>query len=129
MSNKKMTFAEKLKMQDECGSPKVEQKVEEKVEERPKKERKPRKKVEKKIEVVEEAVEQPKKERKSRKKEVLEGGVVEPESKPVKKEKRPPSAYNLFVKDAYKSKDVQKLAPKERFAKVAEMWHKHKGKK
>jgi hypothetical protein len=58
---------------------------------------------------------------------VVEGGSVEPETKP-EKVKRPPSAYNLFVKDAYKSKEVQKLPPKERFAKVAELWHKEKGK-
>jgi len=123
----KLTFAEKLKMQNEGGSPEV-QKVEEQVEavEKPKKERKPRKKAEKKVEetVSEEVVEQPK--RKPRKKqEVVEGGSVE---KPVK-EKRPPSAYNLFVKNAYKSKEVQKLPPKERFAKVAELWHKEKTKK
>ena len=118
----KLTFAEKLKMQNEGGSPEV-QKVEEQVEavEKPKKERKPRKKAEKKVEetVSEEVVEQPK--RKPRKnQEVVEGGSVE---------KRPPSAYNLFVKNAYKSKEVQKLPPKERFAKVAELWHKEKTKK
>ena len=49
----------------------------------------------------------------------------------VKKEKvkRPPSAYNLFVKDAYKLPAVQKLPPKERFSKVAELWQKEKKKK
>lgn len=130
--SKKLTFAQKIKMQkessEEGSSPEVEKVVEE-VEEQPKKkERKPRKKQEK-VEVIEVKEEEHKKERKPRKKkeEVLEGGTVETK-KPVK-EKRPPSAYNLFVKEAYKSKEVQKLTPKERFAKVAELWHKHKGKK
>jgi hypothetical protein len=133
-----MTFAEKLKLQENQSSEEVPEQVQEQVEElaqvRPKKARtrKPREK--KVVEVVPEveggAVEVPKKERKPRKKkgeDVVEGGSVEPESKP-EKEKRPPSAYNLFVKDAYKSKEVQKLPPKERFAKVAELWHKQKGK-
>ena len=126
--SKKLTFAEKIKMQKESSEeePKSEELVEE-VEVKPKKERKPRKKkTEEKVEVKEE---EPKKERKPRKKkeEVLEGGAVE--TKKSVKEKRPPSAYNLFVKDAYKSKEVQKLPPKERFAKVAQMWHKEKSKK
>ena len=134
--SKKLTFAEKLKMQNEGCSPEVE-KVEEKVEEvevKPKKERKPRKKAEKKVEEKVEVIEvkeeeEPKKERKSRKKQVLEGGTVETETKKPVKEKRPPTAYNLFVKDAYKSKEVQKLPPNQRFAKVAELWHKEKAKK
>jgi len=105
--SKKLTFAEKIKMQKESSEESSEGSEK----------------------LVEEKEEEPKKERKTRKKkeEVLEGGSVE--EQPKKKEKRPPSAYNLFVKDAYKSKEVQKLAPKERFAKVAQMWHKHKGQK
>ena len=133
----KMTFAEKLKLQENQSSEQVPEQVEEKVEElaqvRPKKARtrKPREK--KVVEVVPEveggAEEKPKrKPRKKKGEDVVEGGSVEPESKPVKKEKRAPSAYNLFVKDAYKSKEVKKLPPKERFAKVAELWHKEKGK-
>jgi hypothetical protein len=133
--SKKMTFAEKLKMQKQEDESEVPEQVEE-VQEKPKKTRKPRKKTEEVVEekVVEDveggAVEEgkPKKERKPRKKkEVLECTVVSDE-KP-KKEKRPPSAYNLFVKEAYKSEKVQKLPPKERFAKVAELWHKQKSKK
>ena len=136
--SKKMTFAEKLKMQKESSEESDSEKlVEEKVEavEKPKKERKPRKK--KTEEVVEEkvvedvkggAVEVPKKEKKPRKKkEVLECTVETEKPKP-EKVKRPPSAYNLFVKEAYKSEKVQKLPPKERFAKVAELWHKQKAK-
>ena len=135
----KMTFAEKLKLQENQSSEQVPEQVEEKVEElaqvRPKKARtrKPRKKVEEVVpEVVpevEDVQEKPKrKPRKKKGEDVVEGGSVETESKPVKKEKRAPSAYNLFVKDAYKSKEVQALDPKERFAKVAELWHKQKGK-
>lgn len=137
--SKKMTFAEKLKMQkeeEEHGSEEVPEQVE--VQEKPKKTRKPRgkkktEKVEEVSEVSEEVVpeavaEKPKKERKSRKKEVLEGGSVVSDEKP-KKEKRPPSTYNLFVKDFYKREEVQKLPPKERFAKVAELWHQQKARK
>ena len=134
--SKKLTFAEKIQMQkessEESDSEKlVEERVEELAQVRPKKTtRKPRKK--KTEEVVEEggAVEVPKKERKPRKKkgeDVVEGGSVETEK--TVKVKRPPSAYNLFVKEAYKSEKVQKLPPKERFAKVAELWHKQKAKK
>jgi hypothetical protein len=133
-----MTFAEKLKLQEnqsseEHGSEKlVEEKVEELAQVRPKKARtrKPRKKkTEEVVPEVEDVQEKPKrKPRKKKGEDVVEGGSVETESKPVKKEKRAPSAYNLFVKDAYKSKEVQKLPPKERFAKVAELWHKEKGK-
>ena len=131
----KMTFAEKLKLQEnqsseEHGSEKL---VEEQVEEvKPKKAtRKPRKKkTEEVVPEVEDVQEKPKrKPRKKKGEDVVEGGSVETESKPVKKEKRAPSAYNLFVKDAYKSKEVQALDPKERFAKVAELWHKQKAKK
>jgi len=138
--SKKMTFAEKLKMQKESSEGSESEKlVEEKVEvETPKKApRKPRKKKTEEVqEVTEEveggAVEEGKPKRKPRKKkEVLECTVASDEKAPEKpkKEKRAPSAYNLFVKDAYKSKEVQKLPPKERFAKVAELWHKEKGKK
>ena len=128
----KMTFAEKLKLQEnqsseEHGSEKL---VEEQVEEvKPKKAtRKPRKKkTEEVVPEVEDVQEKPKrKPRKKKGEDVVEGGSVETE-KP-EKVKRAPSAYNLFVKDAYKSKEVQKLPPKERFAKVAELWHKQKGK-
>jgi hypothetical protein len=127
-----MTFAEKLKLQENQSSEEVPEQVQEQVEEvKPKKARtrKPREK--KVVEVVPEveggAEEKPKrKPRKKKGEDVVEGGSVEPE-KP-EKVKRPPSAYNLFVKEAYKSKDVQKLPPKERFAKVAELWHKEKGK-
>lgn len=129
----KMTFAEKLKLQENQSSEEVPEQVQEQVEEvKPKKARtrKPREK--KVVEVVPEveggAEEKPKrKPRKKKGEDVVEGGSVEPETKP-EKVKRPPSAYNLFVKDAYKSKEVQKLPPKERFAKVAELWHKEKGK-
>ena len=131
----KMTFAEKLKLQENQSSEEVPEQVQEQVEEvKPKKARtrKPREK--KVVEVVPEveggAEEKPKrKPRKKKGEDVVEGGSVETESKPVKKEKRAPSAYNLCVKDAYKSKEVQALDPKERFAKVAELWHKQKAKK
>ena len=134
--SKKLTFAEKIRLQkseEEDPSPEVEEQVEV---EKPKKTRKPRKKVEKVEEVEGGAVEEekpirpPREQRKPRKKkgeDVVECTVVS-ESKPVK-QKRAPSAYNLFVKDAYKSEKVQKLPPKERFAKVAELWHKQKSKK
>ena len=56
---------------------------------------------------------------------VSEKPVVEKEQKP----KRAPSAYNLFVKECYKRDEVQKLPPKERFSKVAELWQKEKQKK
>lgn len=128
----KMTFAEKLKLQkqEEHGSEAVPEQVE--VQEKPKKPRKPRKKAEKKVEevseeVAEEVKEKPKRKPRKKREDVVEGGSVETE-KP-KKEKRPPSAYNVFVKDCYKSEKVQKLPPKERFAKVAELWHKHKNQK
>ena len=129
-----MTFAEKLKLQkqEEHGSeavPEVE------VQEKPKKApRKPRKKKTEEVQEVSEEVpeqvqEKPKrKPRKKKEEDVVEGGSVESEVKKPK-EKRPPSAYNLFVKEAYKSEKVQKLPPKERFAKVAELWHKHKNQK
>jgi hypothetical protein len=128
-----MTFAEKLKLQENQSSEEVPEQVQEQVEEvKPKKARtrKPRER-RRLVEVVPEveggAEEKPKrKPRKKKGEDVVEGGSVEPE-KP-EKVKRPPSAYNLFVKEAYKSKDVQKLPPKERFAKVAELWHKEKGK-
>ena len=130
----KMTFAEKLKLQkqEEHGSEVVPEQVE--VQEKPKKTRKPRKKKTEEVQEVSEEVpeqvqEKPKrKPRKKKEEDVVEGGSVESEVKKPK-EKRPPSAYNLFVKEAYKSEKVQKLPPKERFAKVAELWHKHKGKK
>ena len=54
------------------------------------------------------------------------GGSI-PEVK--KKVKRAPSAYNLFVKEAYKRSEVQKLPPKDRFSKVASLWQKEKAKK
>ena len=57
--------------------------------------------------------------------------VVEKTEKPVlseKKPKRAPSAYNLFVKDAYKRDEVQALPPKERFSAVASLWQKQKEK-
>ena len=133
--SKKMTFAEKLKMQKESSEGSESEKlVEEKVEvETPKKApRKPRKKKTEEVaeeKVVEEVKEKPKRKPRQKKEEVVEGGSVECEVEKPKKEKRPPSAYNLFVKDAYKSKEVQKLPPKERFAKVAELWHKQKSKK
>lgn len=36
---------------------------------------------------------------------------------------RKPNAYNEFVRGAMKHEDVQKLGPKERMKKVAQMWH------
>ena len=114
----KKTFAEKIAESEKTDSDSSVEKgvlpegIEIVLDKPAKKERKPRQKKEK---VVEEKVVEP------------SGGSV-PE---VKKEKvkRPPSAYNLFVKDAYKLPAVQKLPPKERFSKVAELWQKEKQKK
>lgn len=74
-----------------------------------------------------EPVEKPEKKTRRKKTVVSEKPVVE---KPVveKKPKRAPSAYNLFVKDAYKRQEVQALPPKDRFSKVAELWQKEKEK-
>lgn len=73
-----------------------------------------------------------KKTRKPRQKKVVESvseePVVEKVEKPKEKVKRPPSAYNLFVKEAYKRDEVQKLLPKDRFSAVASLWQKEKKK-
>jgi hypothetical protein len=81
---------------------------------------------------VEETKEPVRKNRKPRQKKVVEPvseePVVEKVEKPKEKVKRPPSAYNLFVKEAYKRDEVQKVLPKQRFSKVAELWQKEKAK-
>ena len=78
---------------------------------------------------IEETVEKPKKVKKTRqKKTVVEKPVEKPVVKPVEKIKRAPSAYNLFVKDAYKRDEVQALPPKDRFSAVASLWQKEKEK-
>ena len=69
-----------------------------------------------------EAVEKPKKKTRQKK------TVVEKPVLSEKKPKRAPSAYNLFVKDAYKRDEVQALPPKERFSAVASLWQKQKEK-
>ena len=59
--------------------------------------------------------------------------VVVEEPKKVKKvkkvkAKRKPSAYNLFVKDLYHTKEIQAVEPKKRLKAIAERWRKEKNK-
>ena len=70
--------------------------------------------------------EKKKRQKKSVQKKPVSEKENEPVEKPVEKPKRAPSAYNLFVKECYKREEVQKLPPKERFSKVAQMWQQEK---
>ena len=55
--------------------------------------------------------------------------VPPPPPTPKPKRKRAPTEYNKFVSKHMKTKKIQKLPPRERFAAISVLYKKHKAKK